>query len=88
MVVQGFQPRGFTTGEGTGVEVALGCSDSPVQPSPFWEHQGETVGEVETAERVPTLSSVVVFDGTLGDGGQGGDPLDWGVDGLENEGAL
>ena len=27
--------RGFTTGERTGVEVALGCSDSPVQPPPF-----------------------------------------------------
>ena len=36
MVVWGYQPRGFTTGEGTGVEVALGCSDSPVQPPPFW----------------------------------------------------
>ena len=62
--------RGFTTGEGTGVEVALGCSDSPVQPPPFWEHQGETVGEGETAERVLTLSSIVVFDNTLGDGWQ------------------
>ena len=55
MVVQGCQPRGFTTGEGTGVEVALGCSDSPVQPPPFCEHQGETVGEGETAERVLTV---------------------------------
>ena len=88
MVVQGCQPRGFTTGEGTGVEVALGCSDSLVQPPPFWEHQGETVGEGETAERVLTLSSIVVFDDTLGDGGQREDPLDLGVDGLENEGAL
>jgi len=80
--------RGFTPGERTDVEVALGYSDSPVQPPPFWEHQRETVGEGETAERVLTLSSVVVFDDTLGDGGQREDLLDWRVDGLENEGAL
>ena len=65
--------RGFTIGgEDTCLEELV--SHGTVV-SLLWEHQGETVGEGDTAEKEVSLLSKVVFADELDEGGQGEDDL-------------
>ena len=65
--------RGFTIGgEDTCLEELV--SHGTVV-SLLWEHQRETVGEGDTAEKEVSLLSKVVFADELDEGGQGEDDL-------------
>ena len=67
------QLQQFTTGEEDTCLEELVSHGTVV--SLLWEHQGETVGEGDAAEKEVSLLSKVVFADELDEGGQGEDDL-------------